>query len=165
MEHYLHIFLSESTQNYYPVSALSVYLLCVNNNSNQRNIKSGVSALSSTSSSFGTAAASTKFENTSNGIDDAVKAQALAEEEAMMNQFKVGGWLSFIGIGLIGIFLNNYSSPRWSHPVQSTRRPILSWPRQPPEVPPQSWTFLMRQCKRSEQCPVQMQRPRTICCS
>lgn len=48
-----------------------------------------MSALSSTSSSFGTAAASTRFENTSNGIDDAVRAQALAEEEAMMNQFKV----------------------------------------------------------------------------
>lgn len=90
MEHFLHIFLSESTQNYYPVSALSVYLLCVNNNSNQRNIKSGVSALSSTSSSFGTAAASTRFENNSNGIDDAVRAQALAEEEAILNQYKVG---------------------------------------------------------------------------
>lgn len=59
-------------------------------NSNQRNIKSGVTALSSTSSSFGTAAASTKFDNPSNGsIDDNLKAQVLAEEEAAMNQYKV----------------------------------------------------------------------------
>ncbi|XP_038110182.1 phosphatidylinositol-binding clathrin assembly protein LAP isoform X3 [Culex quinquefasciatus] len=56
---------------------------------NQRNIKSGVTALSSTSSSFGTAAASTKFDNPSNGsIDDNLKAQVLAEEEAAMNQYK-----------------------------------------------------------------------------
>lgn len=48
-----------------------------------------MSVLSSTSTSFGTAAASTRFENNSDGIDDAIKAQALAEEEAMMNQFKV----------------------------------------------------------------------------
>lgn len=56
---------------------------------NQKNIKSGVTALSSTSSSFGTAAASTKFDNPSNGsIDDNLKAQVLAEEEAAMNQYK-----------------------------------------------------------------------------
>ncbi|XP_055922880.1 phosphatidylinositol-binding clathrin assembly protein LAP isoform X23 [Eupeodes corollae] len=41
----------------------------------------------SASSSFGTAAASSKFDNT-NGIDDNIKAQALAEEEAAMNQYK-----------------------------------------------------------------------------
>ncbi|XP_055528603.1 phosphatidylinositol-binding clathrin assembly protein LAP isoform X9 [Wyeomyia smithii] len=40
-------------------------------------------------SSFGTAAASTKFDNPSNGaIDESLKAQALAEEEAVMNQYK-----------------------------------------------------------------------------
>lgn len=56
---------------------------------NQKNVKSGVTALSSTSSSFGTAAASTKFDNPSNGaIDESLKAQALAEEEAAMNQYK-----------------------------------------------------------------------------
>ncbi|XP_053683007.1 phosphatidylinositol-binding clathrin assembly protein LAP isoform X3 [Sabethes cyaneus] len=56
---------------------------------NQKNVKSGVTALSSTSSSFGTAAASTKFDNPSNGaIDESLKAQALAEEEAVMNQYK-----------------------------------------------------------------------------
>lgn len=48
-----------------------------------------MSALSSTSSSFGTAAASTRFDSHTNGIDDAVKAQALAEEEAAMNQYRV----------------------------------------------------------------------------
>lgn len=57
--------------------------------SNQKNVKSAVSALSSTSSSFGTAAASTRFDAHTNGIDDAVKAQALAEEEAVMNQYRV----------------------------------------------------------------------------
>ncbi|XP_055699060.1 phosphatidylinositol-binding clathrin assembly protein LAP isoform X20 [Phlebotomus papatasi] len=56
--------------------------------SNQKNVKSGVSALSSTSSSFGTAAASARFDNHTNGIDEALKAQALAEEEAAMNQYK-----------------------------------------------------------------------------
>ncbi|XP_067615308.1 phosphatidylinositol-binding clathrin assembly protein LAP isoform X13 [Eurosta solidaginis] len=55
--------------------------------SNQRNVKSAVTALSSTSSSFGTAAASSKFDTT-NGIDEQLKAQVLAEEEAAMNQYK-----------------------------------------------------------------------------
>ncbi|XP_023035827.1 phosphatidylinositol-binding clathrin assembly protein LAP isoform X11 [Drosophila willistoni] len=55
--------------------------------SNQRNVKSAVSALSSTSSAFGTAAASSKFDAT-NGIDEQLKAQVLAEEEAAMNQYK-----------------------------------------------------------------------------
>ncbi|KAL7036407.1 hypothetical protein ACKWTF_008803 [Chironomus riparius] len=40
------------------------------------------------SSSFGTAAASAKFEQHTNGIDEGMKAQALAEEEAAMNQYK-----------------------------------------------------------------------------
>lgn len=57
--------------------------------SNQKNIKSGVSALSSTSTSFGTAAASTRYDQQPNGIDESIKAQALAEEEAAMNQYKV----------------------------------------------------------------------------
>ena len=60
-----------------------------NNISNQKYVKSGVNALSSTSSSFGTAVASTKFDAGTNGIDESIKAQALAEEEAAMNQYKV----------------------------------------------------------------------------
>ncbi|XP_055378085.1 clathrin coat assembly protein AP180 isoform X6 [Condylostylus longicornis] len=56
--------------------------------SNQKNVKSGVTALSSTSSSFGTAVASNKFDSSANGIDESIKAQALAEEEAAMNQYK-----------------------------------------------------------------------------
>jgi phosphatidylinositol-binding clathrin assembly protein len=48
-----------------------------------------MSALSSTSSSFGTAAASTRFDTHSNGIDESLKAKVLAEEEAAMNQYKV----------------------------------------------------------------------------
>ncbi|XP_055378104.1 phosphatidylinositol-binding clathrin assembly protein LAP isoform X24 [Condylostylus longicornis] len=42
----------------------------------------------SASSSFGTAVASNKFDSSANGIDESIKAQALAEEEAAMNQYK-----------------------------------------------------------------------------
>lgn len=57
--------------------------------SNQKNVKSGVNALASTSSSFGTVAESSKFDSPTNGmIDESLKAQALAEEEAAMNQYK-----------------------------------------------------------------------------
>lgn len=48
---------------------------------NQKNLKSGVSALSSTSNAFGTAASNTQ-------IDETLKQQAVAEEEAAMNQYK-----------------------------------------------------------------------------
>nr|CAD7440233.1 unnamed protein product [Timema bartmani] len=57
--------------------------------SNRTNVKSGVSALSSTSTAFGTAAASTRLDSHSNGIDETLKQQVLAEEEAAMNQYKV----------------------------------------------------------------------------
>lgn len=57
--------------------------------SNQKNVKSGVTALSSTSNAFGNAVANGKFD-ASNGIDENLKLQILAEEEAAMNQFKVG---------------------------------------------------------------------------
>uniref|UniRef100_A0A182J9B1 Uncharacterized protein n=1 Tax=Anopheles atroparvus TaxID=41427 RepID=A0A182J9B1_ANOAO len=57
--------------------------------SNQKNVKSGVNALASTSSSFGTVAESSKFDSPTNGMfDESLKAQALAEEEAAMNQYK-----------------------------------------------------------------------------
>ncbi|KAJ2954608.1 hypothetical protein O0L34_g2904 [Tuta absoluta] len=58
----------------------------------QKNVASVMGALSSTSSSFGNAAASTRLDNQPNGamfIDDSLKQQALAEEEAAMNQYKV----------------------------------------------------------------------------
>jgi hypothetical protein len=49
-----------------------------------------VSALSSTSTAFGTAASNARLEQTGNGhIDEALRQQALAEEEAAMNQYKV----------------------------------------------------------------------------
>ena len=58
--------------------------------SNRTNVKSGVSALSSTSTAFGTAASNQRLEHTGNGhIDEALRQQALAEEEAVMNQYKV----------------------------------------------------------------------------
>ncbi|XP_017775107.1 PREDICTED: phosphatidylinositol-binding clathrin assembly protein LAP-like isoform X2 [Nicrophorus vespilloides] len=55
--------------------------------SNQKNVRSAVTALSSTSSSFGTIVANGRFD-TQNGIDENLKLQVLAEEEAAMNQFK-----------------------------------------------------------------------------
>lgn len=58
--------------------------------SNRTNVKSGVSALSSTSTAFGTAASNQRLEHTGNGhIDETLRQQALAEEEAAMNQYKV----------------------------------------------------------------------------
>jgi phosphatidylinositol-binding clathrin assembly protein len=62
-----------------------------------------MSALSSTSSSFGTAAASTRFDNHSNGIDESLKAKVLAEEEAAMNQYKV--CLTLISLNLFSIHI------------------------------------------------------------
>lgn len=55
---------------------------------NRTNVKSGVSALSSTSTAFGTAAANTRLDSHTNGIDESLKQQVLAEEEAAMNQYK-----------------------------------------------------------------------------
>ncbi|XP_072379123.1 phosphatidylinositol-binding clathrin assembly protein LAP-like [Diabrotica undecimpunctata] len=56
------------------------------NASNQKNIKSGVTALSTTSNAFGNVVSSAKFD--ANGIDEQMKLQILAEEEAAINQFK-----------------------------------------------------------------------------
>ncbi|XP_071874005.1 phosphatidylinositol-binding clathrin assembly protein lap isoform X23 [Bombus fervidus] len=57
--------------------------------SNRTNVKSGVSALSSTSTAFGTAASNNRLDHAGNGhIDEALRQQALAEEEAAMNQYK-----------------------------------------------------------------------------
>lgn len=56
--------------------------------SNRTNVKSGVSALSSTSTAFGTAAANARLDSHTNGIDESLKQQVLAEEEAAMNQYK-----------------------------------------------------------------------------
>ncbi|KAJ8925125.1 hypothetical protein NQ315_001307 [Exocentrus adspersus] len=57
-------------------------------NSNQKNVKSGVSALSTTSNAFGNVVANGRFDTPPNGIDENLKLQILAEEEAAMNQFK-----------------------------------------------------------------------------
>ncbi|XP_041983329.1 phosphatidylinositol-binding clathrin assembly protein LAP isoform X9 [Aricia agestis] len=54
----------------------------------QKNVASVMGALSSTSSSFGNAAASARLDNGQLFIDDSLKQQALAEEEAAMNQYK-----------------------------------------------------------------------------
>jgi hypothetical protein len=54
-----------------------------------------VSALSSTSTAFGTAAANARLDSHTNGIDESLKQQVLAEEEAAMNQYKVFIFLVF----------------------------------------------------------------------
>ncbi|XP_057323225.1 phosphatidylinositol-binding clathrin assembly protein LAP isoform X8 [Microplitis mediator] len=56
---------------------------------NRTNVKSGVSALSSTSTAFGTAANNANLDQPGSGqIDEVLRQQALAEEEAVMNQYK-----------------------------------------------------------------------------
>ncbi|XP_074114924.1 phosphatidylinositol-binding clathrin assembly protein lap isoform X10 [Cotesia typhae] len=56
---------------------------------NRTNVKTGVSALSSTSTAFGTAANNTNLDQSGSGqIDEALRQQALAEEEAVLNQYK-----------------------------------------------------------------------------
>ncbi|SPP84140.1 phosphatidylinositol-binding clathrin assembly protein LAP isoform X4 [Drosophila guanche] len=91
--------------------------------SHQRNVKSAVSALSSTSSAFGTAAASSKFDAT-NGIDEQLKAQVLAEEEAAMNQYKskVSSPTSSGAAGSSAALTNPFLS---SPPASSAGQPIV----------------------------------------
>lgn len=59
--------------------------------SNRTDVKSGVSALNNTSTSFGSAAA-----HNVDPADDALRMQALLEEEAAMNHYKVCSWDYFI---------------------------------------------------------------------
>ena len=51
--------------------------------SHRADVKSGVSALSSTSTSFGSAAQQAE------GVEESLRQQALAEEEAAINHYKV----------------------------------------------------------------------------
>ncbi|XP_073827758.1 phosphatidylinositol-binding clathrin assembly protein lap isoform X17 [Musca autumnalis] len=89
---------------------------------NQKNVKSAVSALSSTSTSFGTAAASSKFDTT-NGIDEQLKAQALADEEAAMNQYKskvsspTSGGAAAANAALTNPFLSSPPATQASAPI------------------------------------------------
>lgn len=64
--------------------------------SNQKNLRSAVTALSSTSSSFGTVVANGRIDQHANGLDEHIKLKILAEEEAAMNQFKVSKYCSCI---------------------------------------------------------------------
>lgn len=48
-----------------------------------------MTALSSTSNAFGNVVANGRFDTPTNGIDENLKLQLLAEEEAAMNQFRV----------------------------------------------------------------------------
>lgn len=96
----LHIFLYAPLSPYFTLKRTFRILLSVlfsidttsyhRPSSNRTNVKSGVSALSSTSTAFGTAASNARLDQTGNGhIDEALRQQALAEEEAAMNQYKV----------------------------------------------------------------------------
>ncbi|XP_014362853.2 phosphatidylinositol-binding clathrin assembly protein LAP isoform X2 [Papilio machaon] len=95
----------------------------------QKNVASVMGALSSTSSSFGHAAASSRLDN--NGallIDDSLRQQALAEEEAAMTQYKVhllqGDELT--GDEDLSVIINKVQSPTNSaanNPFLSTSTP------------------------------------------
>lgn len=97
----------------------------------QKNVASVMGALSSTSSSFGNAAASTRLDNQPNGasplfIDDTLKQQALAEEEAAMNQYKVRlyqgeEWTGEEDISEITEIVNKVQSP-----TNAANNPFLS---------------------------------------
>ncbi|XP_004529267.1 phosphatidylinositol-binding clathrin assembly protein LAP isoform X12 [Ceratitis capitata] len=90
-----------------------------------RKVSAANTPTQSASSSFGTAAASSKFDTT-NGIDEQLKAQVLAEEEAAMNQYKqskvssptAGGGGAGAGAALTNPFL---SSP----PASGAGAPIV----------------------------------------
>lgn len=76
--------------------------------SNQKNLKSGVSVLSNTSNAFGTAVNNTQ-------LDESLKQAAVAEEEAVLNQYKAS------------VTSPNASStnPFLSEPAQPSEQPIL----------------------------------------
>ncbi|XP_049780900.1 phosphatidylinositol-binding clathrin assembly protein LAP isoform X7 [Schistocerca cancellata] len=92
--------------------------------SNRTNVKSGVSALSSTSTAFGTAAANARLDSHTNGIDESLKQQVLAEEEAAMNQYKAKVSSPTSGSQSTNPFL---SSPTSATPVTTaaTSQPIV----------------------------------------
>ncbi|XP_073827870.1 phosphatidylinositol-binding clathrin assembly protein lap isoform X42 [Musca autumnalis] len=75
-----------------------------------------------TSTSFGTAAASSKFDTT-NGIDEQLKAQALADEEAAMNQYKskvsspTSGGAAAANAALTNPFLSSPPATQASAPI------------------------------------------------
>lgn len=75
---------------------------------NQKNVKSGVSALSSTSNAFGSAASNTQ-------IDEHLKQQVVAEEEAAMNQYKAKVQSPSAA----------HTNPFLSSPVKTETQPIL----------------------------------------
>lgn len=69
-----------------------------------------MSALSSTSNAFGTVVANGRLDSHTNGIDEQIKQQVLAEEEAAMNQFKVSTVVMLLNIFLIWKFVNSINN-------------------------------------------------------
>ncbi|XP_050300728.1 phosphatidylinositol-binding clathrin assembly protein LAP isoform X2 [Anthonomus grandis grandis] len=76
---------------------------------NQKNIKSGVTALNSTSNAFGNVASSGRLDSVNASIDENLKLKVLAEEEAAMNQFK--SKVSPPSSAVNNPFLSNSNSP------------------------------------------------------
>ncbi|BFF89580.1 phosphatidylinositol-binding clathrin assembly protein LAP [Drosophila madeirensis] len=88
-----------------------------------RKVSAANTPTQSSSSAFGTAAASSKFDAT-NGIDEQLKAQVLAEEEAAMNQYKskVSSPTSSGAAGSSAALTNPFLS---SPPASSAGQPIV----------------------------------------
>nr|XP_036229614.1 phosphatidylinositol-binding clathrin assembly protein LAP isoform X24 [Bactrocera oleae] len=86
-----------------------------------RKVSAANTPTQSASSSFGTAAASSKFDTT-NGIDEQLKAQVLAEEEAAMNQYKQSKVSSPTAGGAGAALTNPFLS---SPPASSAGAPIV----------------------------------------
>jgi hypothetical protein len=68
---------------YFVLYSISCPFLDITYSNHRTDVKTGVSALSSTSSSFGTIA------QQSDGVEESLKQAVLAEEEAVLNQYKV----------------------------------------------------------------------------
>ncbi|XP_073827936.1 phosphatidylinositol-binding clathrin assembly protein lap isoform X50 [Musca autumnalis] len=87
-----------------------------------RKVSAANTPTQSASTSFGTAAASSKFDTT-NGIDEQLKAQALADEEAAMNQYKskvsspTSGGAAAANAALTNPFLSSPPATQASAPI------------------------------------------------
>ncbi|XP_063224929.1 phosphatidylinositol-binding clathrin assembly protein LAP isoform X3 [Bacillus rossius redtenbacheri] len=95
--------------------------------SNRTNVKSAVSALSSTSSAFGTAAANARLDAHANGIDEHLRQQVLAEEEAAMNQYKAK-----VSSPTSAASTNPFLSSNQQQPQQQQQQPIVDLFGSPP---------------------------------
>lgn len=120
-------------------------------NSNRTNVKSGVSALSSTSTAFGTAASNQRADQTGNGhIDESLRQLALAEEEAAMNQYKVNVtylillWIKLFFFDIQNTHLCTVLRQKYNHHHQAAQAQIRFWALLLTPINP-SWICLAEQ--------------------